>query len=130
MEKKMKADIRLGKLELQILNVVWEKGTATVHDVKEALSKGRKPAYTTILAMMRKMDSKGYLEHDVKGRTFVYRAAVTQKDVRCNVLSDILDRLFDGSPTLLVNSLVEQKGISKKDLEQIKKITSEAKKNK
>lgn len=127
MEKKMNADIRLGKLELQILNVVWEKGRATVHDVKEALGKGRKPAYTTILAMMRKMDSKGYLEHDVEGRTFVYRSAVSQKDVRYSVLSDILDRLFEGSPTLLVNSLVEQRGISEADLEQIKKITSEAK---
>ena len=87
-------------------------------------------AYTTILAMMRKMDAKGYLEHDVEGRTFVYRAAISQNDVRQNVLSDILERLFDGSPALMVNSLVEQKGISEEDLEQIKEITREAKKNK
>jgi BlaI family transcriptional regulator, penicillinase repressor len=130
MEKKVNADIRLGKLELQILNVVWEKGKATVHDVKETLGKGRKPAYTTILAMMRKMDAKGYLAHDVEGRTFVYRPAVSQKDVRHSVLGDILDRLFEGSPTLLINSLVEQKGITETDLKQIKKLTKEAKKNK
>ena len=130
MGKKVNADIRLGRLELQILNVVWEKGSATVQDVKEVLGKGRKPAYTTILAMMRKMDAKGYLEHDVEGRTFIYRAAISQKDVRYDVLNDILERLFEGSPALMVNSLVEQKGISEEDLEQIKKITSEAKKNK
>ncbi|MBN2419296.1 MAG: BlaI/MecI/CopY family transcriptional regulator [Deltaproteobacteria bacterium] len=129
MGKKVNADIRLGRLELQILNVVWEKGRATVHDVKEVLGKGRKPAYTTILAMMRKMDAKGYLEHDVEGRTFIYRAAISQKDVRYDVLNDILERLFEGSPALMVNSLVEQKGISEEDLEQIKKITLEAKKN-
>ena len=126
MGKKVNADIRLGRLELQILNVVWKKGTATVQDVKEVLGKGRKPAYTTILAMMRKMDAKGYLEHDVEGRTFIYRAAISQKDVRYDVLNDILERLFEGSPALMVNSLVEQKGISEEDLEQIKKITSEA----
>lgn len=130
MAKKINADIRLGRLELQILNVVWEKGRATVHDVKEVLGKGRKPAYTTILAMMRKMDEKGYLEHDVEGRTFIYSAAISQKDVRYDVLSDILERLFEGSPALMVNSLVAQKGISEEDLEQIKKITREAKKNK
>ena len=130
MGKKVNADIRLGRLELQILNVVWEKGRVTVHDVKEVLGKGRKPAYTTILAMMRKMDAKGYLEHDVEGRTFIYRAAISQEDVRYDVLNDILERLFDGSPALMVNSLVEQKDISEEDLEQIKKITSEAKKNK
>ena len=130
MGKKVNADIRLGRLELQILNVVWEKGRVTVHDVKEVLGKGRKPAYTTILAMMRKMDAKGYLEHDVEGRTFIYRAAISQEDVRYDVLNDILERLFDGSPALMVNSLVEQKNISEEDLEQIKKITLEAKKNK
>ena len=130
MEKKVNADIRLGRLELQIVNVDGEKGRATVHDVKEVLGKGRKPAYTTILAMMRKMDAKGYLEHDVEGRTFVYRAAISQNDVRHNVLNDILERLFDGSPALMVNSLVKQKGISEEDLEQIKEITREAKKNK
>ena len=94
------------------------------------MGKGRKPAYTTILAMMRKMDAKGYLEHDVEGRTFIYRAAISQEDVRYDVLNDILERLFDGSPALMVNSLVEQKDISEEDLEQIKKITLEAKKNK
>ena len=130
MGKNVNADIRLGRLELQILNVVWEKGRVTVHDVKEVLGKGRKPAYTTILAMMRKMDAKGYLEHDVEGRTFIYRAAISQEDVRYDVLNDILERLFDGSPALMVNSLVEQKDISEEDLEQIKKITLEAKINK
>ena len=94
------------------------------------MGKGRKPAYTTILAMMRKMDAKGYLEHDVEGRTFIYRAAISQEDVRYDVLNDILERLFDGSPALMVNSLVEQKDISEEDLEQIKKITLEAKINK
>jgi len=58
---KKPSEIRLGRLELQIMSVVWDKGTATVHDVKEALSRGRKPAYSTILTMMRKLETKGYL---------------------------------------------------------------------
>jgi BlaI family transcriptional regulator, penicillinase repressor len=126
---KKNSDIRLGRLELQIMNVVWEKGKATVHDVKEALGEGRKPAYSTILTMMRKIEAKGYLEHDVENRTFIYRPTISQKAVRHSVLGDILERLFEGSPFLLMNSLVEQKGISEEELMQIQQVIKETKKN-
>lgn len=129
MVKKNNGNIRLGRLELQIMNVVWEKGKATVHDVKEALGTGRKPAYSTILTMMRKIESKGYLEHDVENRTFVYRPAISQKAARRSILADILERLFEGSPLLMVNSLIEEKDISKNELTQIQQLIKEMKKN-
>ena len=55
MAKNKDSGIKLGRVELQIMNVVWEKGKATVHDVKDVLGRGRKPAYSTILTMMRKL---------------------------------------------------------------------------
>jgi predicted transcriptional regulator len=122
MVKNKDSNIKLGRLELQIMNVVWKKGKATVHDVKEALGKGRKPAYSTILTMMRKIEAKGYLEHDVDNRTYVYRPSISQKAVRHSILSDILNRLFEGSPSLLLNSLVEQGHISEKEFMQIQKL--------
>ncbi len=125
MPKKTDTEVRLGRVELQIMNVVWEKGQATVHDVKEALSQGRKPAYSTILTMMRKLEAKGYLEHDVDDRTYVYRPKVSQKAVQHGILGDILDRLFEGSASLLVNSLVEQNRISDKELGKIQKLIEE-----
>jgi predicted transcriptional regulator len=125
MAKKENSEIRLGRLELQIMNVVWEKGKATVHDVKDVLGRGRKPAYSTILTMMRKLEAKGYLEHDVDDRTYVYRPTISQQAVRHGVLGDIVDRLFEGSPSLLLNSLVEQNRISGKELKQIQKIIKE-----
>ncbi len=128
MAKRDNSEIRLGKLELQIMNVVWDSGKATVHDVKRALS-ARKPAYSTILTMMRKLEAKGYLEHDVHDRTYVYRSTISRQAVRHGVLGDILDRLFDGSALLLLNSLAEQNRISEKDLRQIKKLIKERKDN-
>jgi len=125
MAKARGTEIRLGRMELQIMNVVWEKGEATVHDVKEVLQQGRKPAYSTVLTMMRKLEGKGYLEHDVDDRTYVYRATISQQDVRHGILGDIVDRLFEGSPSLLFNSLVEQKSISEKELSQIRKLIRE-----
>ena len=125
MVKKKSSEIRLGRLELQIMNIVWEKGKATVHDVKDVLGKGRKPAYSTILTMMRKLEAKGYLEHDVDDRTYVYRPTISQKAARRGILGDIVERLFEGSPSLLLNSLVEQDHISEKELKQIQKLIKE-----
>jgi predicted transcriptional regulator len=120
--EKGSSEIRLGRLELQIMNVVWKKGKATVHDVKDVLGRGRKPAYSTILTMMRKLEAKGYLKHDVDDRTYVYRPVISQQAVRQGLLGDIIDRLFEGSASLLLNSLVEQKRINKKELSEIQKL--------
>ena len=115
-------EIRLGRLGLQIMNVVWDLGTATVHDVKETISRGRTPAYTTILTMMRKLEAKGYLEHDVDERTYVYRATISRQEVRQSLLADLLERVFEGSPSLLVNSLVEQNKVTEEELREIQRL--------
>ena len=130
MPKKKLSEIRLGRLELQIMNVVWDKGKATVHDVKDVISRGRKPAYSTILTMMRKLEAKGYLAHDVDERTYVYRPTISRQTVRHGVIGDLLDRLFEGSPSLLLNSLVEQNCISEKELREIRKLISKRRKQK
>jgi len=124
---KKASEIRLGRLELQIMSVVWNKGSATVHDVKEALTRGRKPAYSTILTMMRKLEAKGYLEHDVADRTFVYRATISREQARHSMLGDLLERVFEGSPSLLVSSLVEQNHITEDELREIRKLIAERK---
>ena len=122
MSKPNPRPIRLGRLELRIMNVVWDRGRATVHDVRDTLARGRKPAYSTILTMMRKLEAKGYLGHDVDGRTFVYRPALTRRRARRSLLLDLLDRLFDGSPELLVSSLIEEKRITAAELREIRKL--------
>jgi len=128
MANKINSEIRLGRLELQIMNVVWDRGKATVHDVKNALSR-RKPAYSTILTMMRKLEVKGYLEHEVDGRTYVYRPLISQQAVRQGVLGDLVERLFEGSTSLLLTSLVEQNRISENELREIRKLIEERGKN-
>ena len=119
---KAPSEIRLARLELQIMNVVWDKEKATVYDVKEALSQGRKPAYSTILTMMRNLETKGYLAHDVDDRTYVYRPLVSRQTARRGMLRDLLERLFEGSPSLLMSSLVEETGITEEELHEIRKL--------
>jgi predicted transcriptional regulator len=119
---KKPSEVRLGRLELQIMNVVWDRGSATVHDVKQALSRGRKPAYSTILTMMRKLEAKGYLKHEVDERTYVYQATISRQAVRKSMLGDLLERAFEGSPSLLMSSLVEQNSITEDELREIRKL--------
>lgn len=121
MPKTKRSEIRLGRLETEIMNVVWDKGSATVHDVKDVLGRGKKPAYSTILTMMRKLEGKGYLEHEVHDRKYVYRSTIDRQDVRRSVLRDLVERLFDGSPSLLVNSLLQQDDLSDAEVSEIKK---------
>ena len=125
MTKKIDQEIRLGKLELSIMKVVWRRRHATVHDVMDDISQNRKPAYSTILTMMRKLEAKGYLQHTEDRRTYVYSATISKQKVRQSVLLDMLERVFDGSPTLLLASLVEQNQISQKELTEIRKVITE-----
>lgn len=122
MARAKKAEIRLGRLELQIMNVVWSKGKATVHEVRDELSRGRRPAYSTILTMMRKLEAKGYLKHEIDDRTYVYESAISRKTVRQSLAGDLIDRLFEGSSSLLLTSLVEQDRIGDEELSEIKKL--------
>ncbi len=116
-------DVRLGKLELQIMNVVWDRGRATVQEVKDALSGGAgKPAYSTILTMMRKIEAKGYLAHELSGRTYVYVPTLARREARRSLLGSLVDRLFDGSAAQLVNSLIEEGQVSPSELAQIRKM--------
>ena len=124
MTKTTKSEIRLGRLEMQIMNVVWNRHKATVHEVKDQLSRGKKPAYSTILTMMRKLEAKGYLKHDVDDRTYVYESVISRSTARQGIVGDVLDRVFEGSPSLLLSSLVEQDRISDEELAQIQKLVA------
>jgi BlaI family transcriptional regulator, penicillinase repressor len=120
-----KSEIRLGRMELAIMNVVWSRGRATVQEVKDSFAYDKPVAYSTVLTMMRKLETKGYLKHEVADRTYVYLPTLSRADVRKGLLGDLLDRLFEGSPTLLVNNLIEQKHFNRKELDKIRKLIDE-----
>ena len=122
MKKMSPGEIRLGRLELEIMKAVWDSGTATVHDVQQALAPRCKRAYSTILTMMRKLEAKGYLRHELDDRTFIYRATVSSAQVRKGLLADLVDRVFDGSAQLVVSGLLDRKKLSEKELAAIRKL--------
>jgi len=113
---------RLGDLELQILNVLWERGPSTVREVLESLPTQPRPAYTTVLTMMRLMHEKGYLDRRERGRAHVYQARLREQRVKRGLLRDLVEGAFRGSAEAVVIRLLEDENLSREDLDRIKKL--------
>jgi len=111
---------RLGKRELEIMQVVWEMGEATVQDVCDRLE--RAAAYSTVLTMMRTLETKGLLNHRVVGRTFVYRPQVPREEVRAALVHEMREVLFGGSAAMLVSSMLSHSPMSAEELAELRAI--------
>jgi predicted transcriptional regulator len=103
------------------MKVLWDRKTATVREVVEGLPRAYRRAYSTILTMMRKIEAKGYLTHETDERTYVYAPTISQGDVRRNLLADLVERVFDGSPELVVSNLLDHKKLTDAELTRIRR---------
>jgi predicted transcriptional regulator len=108
--------------ELEIMKVVWDLESATVRDVYEALLKRRKVAYTTVMTMMNILEEKGYLKKKQADRAYLYRPAQPKRQVIGAMVKDFVNRVFNGSAEPLLVHLVEEHGLSEKDLEEIARL--------
>ena len=120
----------LGKFELEIMHVVWDKREATVQEVKDALSDTHPAAYTTFLTMMRRMEKKGILEHEMHedGKTYVYKPLVSREEVSTSMFQDIYDRLFLGSSERLLgvlNTLFRKEKMTPEEIQRLRELIAE-----
>ena len=104
--------------ELDIMAVLWEKGSGTVAEVREALSEDF--AYTTVLSVLRTLEEKGYVSHTTEGKAHRYAPTVEPDIAGRSALNRILDTMFEGSPELLLTQLVSDRRLDKKKLRQLR----------
>lgn len=116
----------LGELQHAIMQVLWARDEATVAEVHEALFDERGLAPTTIATMLRKMEDKGVVAHRVEDRHFVYQATVSEDAVRSTMVSELLDRLFEGDPAALVSHLVADHDIDEAEVERLRALLNHA----
>ncbi len=109
--------------ELEILQIVWKRGSATVREVNEELSKnkGTEIGYTTTLKLMQIMHEKGLLERETSSRTHLYKALISQTTTSQNLLDTLIDTVFNGSAAQLVMQALSNKNSSREEIEMIKK---------
>jgi predicted transcriptional regulator len=115
----------LTEQELEIMKVVWDRGASTVRDVYEALREHKTTAYTTVMTMMNILESKGHLVKRPDGRAYVYEPAQAKTQVISSMVQDFLDRVFNGAAQPLLLNLVQDRKVSKEDLDEISRLIEE-----
>lgn len=121
-------DGSLGERELDVMTWLWANGSGTVAEVKDGL--GVTLAYTTVLTILRNLESKGFLRRQDEGRAHRYFPRVKQKAARRRALRRLIDTLFLGSPEALLSQLVDEHDLSPNDLRRIAKRLVEQEKTK
>lgn len=122
---KLKDPVLLNRVELQIMKIIWNKGQATARQVKNELDKKRPLAYTTVATMLNYLEQKGFLTHDAGERAYIYKPLVQREEVSQGMLLDLIDRLFDGSMELLMNTLTKTKNLTEEELTMLRKRISQ-----
>ena len=107
----------LTKLELQIMQVIWRRGTSNVGEVQEGLE--QQLAYTTVQTMLNILHRKGKLKRKLQGRAYEYSATVSEAKALSHALRDVVDRMFGGSSEELVMSLIKSKQLDAKKIAEL-----------
>ena len=117
---------QLSDLQLGLLRILWDRGEATATDVHAALlEQDRELAPTTVSTMLSRLEKKGTVTHRVEGRQFIYRALVTEEEVRRTMLSRVTDYFFGGDVSALVSHLVEDKDVDPDDVARLKQLLAQ-----
>jgi predicted transcriptional regulator len=106
--------------ELAILRILWTRGPSTVRDI--ATDMGREEAYTTVLKLLQIMTDKELVRRNETARTHIYEAAHSEEQMQQHLITDLLDRAFDGSAATLVMRALSSKKTSPKELAEIRKL--------
>ena len=117
----------LSKSELEITRIVWKLGNAKVRDVVEALPPGRQVDFFTVQTYLRRLKIKGYLKTRRDGRADVYFPAVRQTSVIREIIADFVDRTFGGEALPLMQHLIQDRGLSDEEIDQLQAALDEFK---
>ncbi len=111
-------DLVLGDRELDVMAVLWELGSGTVAEVRARLPADL--AYTTVLTILRNLERKGVVTHEVEGQAHRYAPRIARAAARRSALARLVDKLFHGTPEQLLTHLVEERALSPDDLRRLR----------
>jgi BlaI family penicillinase repressor len=111
---------RLGRIQLQIMQVLWGRGSASARQITDALCAQRPIAHSTVQTLLRKLEAKGAVGHDVRDRTFVFRPLIDRGNVTRGATRELIERLFGGSAAGLVAHLLKEQRVPRKELDAIR----------
>lgn len=116
----------LSEAQIEIMNIVWDRGEVTVADVWKAVAERRKVARNTVLTMIGRLEEKGWLERDDAGHAYRYRAALPREATLGSVVGRLVDTAFGGSVEGLVMALLHGRGVSREEAKRIRAMIDKA----
>lgn len=119
-------DTQLTDLQLAIARILWDRGECTVIEVQNALLPARPLAQTTVATLLTRLEKRGLVTHRIEGRQFVYRATVTEKEVKGSMVEQLTEMLFAGRPAALISHLLSTREVAPGDLSEVKRLIEAA----
>ncbi len=113
--------------ELRLMEIIWDRGEATVGEILDQLTEATPPAYNTVLTIMRILEQKGYVSHVKQGRAFVYRPLIDRNLARAKAVKYLVSSFFNNSPEQLMLSILKNEGLTPDELQHLKKMIEETK---
>lgn len=117
--------IRLGRVQLRIMQVLWERNRATAREITDALNAEAPIAHSTVQTLLRNLEAKRAVAHEVDGRTFVFFPLAREEHVTRSATRDLLDRVFDGRVSNLVSHLLKHEKVSAEELKELRRLINE-----
>lgn len=117
----------LGEVEQAVMDFIWTYGSTTAEACREAMASTRPMKDSTIRTVLRRLEEKGYLTHEVEGRTFIYKPSDKRQNVAVRAVKNIIDRFCGGSAEALVLGMVDNAVLDRKQLERLARKIAEGK---
>jgi BlaI family transcriptional regulator, penicillinase repressor len=109
----------LGEVEQMVMDYVWSEGPCSAESCREALGATRPMKESTVRTILRRLEQKGFVAHEIEGRTYIYRAAQERQNVAVRAVKNIIDRFCGGSAEELVIGMVDNAVIDREQLERL-----------
>jgi BlaI family penicillinase repressor len=127
MNKKRQELPELTPAQVEIMEIVWERGEVSASEVRRVLSKTRAVARNTVRTLLERMEEKGWITHREEGRTFLYSAARPRQATIGQKVREVIETVCGGSAEALVTALLDYRGLSTGELERIRALLARAK---
>ncbi len=113
---------QLGRVQLLIMQVLWNRGEATAREITDDLNAAEPIAHSTVQTLLRGLEDKKAVNHRAEGRTFIFTPLIKEGEFRASATRDLLDRVFRGKPEQLVAHLLDSESVSREELDEIRKL--------
>ncbi len=116
------ASTQLGRVQLLIMQVLWDKGRATAREITDAINATEPIAHSTVQTLLRGLEEKDSVSHEIEGRTFVFFPRVEEDSFKQSATRDLVQRVFGGNAATLVAHLLKNENVSRKEINEIRKL--------